>query len=178
MVNETYWAPRNSARVNGFVNDILSTHDPGEVHRSPCRTPPWIIECNFFSYIFVSYCCLYIFEFCIVLILGYWELPCSARKDSSWELNFKAVSVITTRNKLLHGNENRTLHREEEFKVSTEWSRFLWESWLHMFSEISPVKQKRWHDTHPALLHCDDVMIKYRSLRFGKLVKQISGVPT
>lgn len=53
-------------------------------------------------------------------MLSYWGLLCSARKDSSWEPNFKDVSVVTTRNKLLHGNENRMLHHEEEFKVSAE----------------------------------------------------------
>lgn len=53
-------------------------------------------------------------------MLGYWGLLCSASKDSSWELNFKDVSVITARNKLLHGNENHMLHHEEEFKVSAE----------------------------------------------------------
>lgn len=115
-----HWALRNSMRVNVFVNDIHSTHD-SELRRSPCRTPPWVREYYFFSYIFVSCCCfLYI-----------WILHCANAQllevamFSSWELNFKDVSVLTARNKLFHGNENCTLHHKEEFKFSAEWSRFL-----------------------------------------------------
>jgi len=84
-------------------------------------------------------------------MLSYWELLCSARKDSSWELNFKDVSVLTTRNKLLHDNENLRLHYEEEFKVSAQRSRFLQDSWLHVFSDISPVTQR---DGVIPLHHC------------------------
>lgn len=56
MVNKAHWAPRKSMGLNGFVRGILSSHEP-EVHRSPCRTPPQALEFNYFSHVFVSFCC-------------------------------------------------------------------------------------------------------------------------
>lgn len=136
MVNETYRAPSNSARVNAFVKGILSIYEPGEVPRSPYRKTPRVAGYHFiYIYIFLGYIVVsYIFEFYIVLMLSHWRSLCSARNDSSRKLHFKDVSVITTINKLLHGNENHTLHHEEKFKVTAEF---------HMFTEISPFKEKK-----------------------------------